>query len=292
MTPRLSVVIPTYERRDVVGEAVASALDQTLADVEVIVVDDGSTDGTAERLAERFRGEERLRVLRQENGGTASARNRGVEAARGDLVSFLDSDDLYLPRFAERHDAALRAHPEADLALSDVRYGGGWKPSWTTVFARGRPPTSIQAMLDGGWAPTNGWALRTSVARALRFDPASFLEDTELLFRFFASGRRAVVIEEPLAVYRRLGAAAGAAQKSADASRRRAETLALQERFAGHAKDPAAHALRLHRRWAKHLLQEGRPREARPHALAWWKARPLSPRATWSLLRAGLGAAR
>src|SRR5690242_14976762 len=97
--PSVSVIIPTYNRARFVGEAVASALAQTLPPLEVIVVDDGSTDDTADVVARL--NDPRVVYLRQENAGPATARNTGVEAARGDLIALLDSDDRWLPRKLE-----------------------------------------------------------------------------------------------------------------------------------------------------------------------------------------------
>lgn len=94
--PVVSVVIPTHDRRALVREAVESALAQASADFEVIVVDDGSADGTAESLEREFGG--RIRLLAQPNRGVSAARNRGVAACRGEYVAFLDSDDLWRPR--------------------------------------------------------------------------------------------------------------------------------------------------------------------------------------------------
>lgn len=93
MTPAaISVVIPTYNRARIVGEAVASALAQTYAPAEVIVVDDGSQDDTAAAL-EVFGG--RVQFIRQQNGGPAAARNTGIRRSTGQFVAFLDSDDLW-----------------------------------------------------------------------------------------------------------------------------------------------------------------------------------------------------
>jgi glycosyltransferase involved in cell wall biosynthesis len=89
--PKVSVIIPTFERGWCLREAVDSALAQEFANFELIVVDDGSTDGTAE-LLEAYR--PKVRLLRQENRGVSAARNRGIAAARGELIAFLDSDDL------------------------------------------------------------------------------------------------------------------------------------------------------------------------------------------------------
>jgi len=97
--PLISVVIPTYNRAAEICAAVDSILQQTYPNVEAIVIDDGSTDDTQARL-KRYR--ERVRVIHQANAGPSAAMNRGIPAARGEFVSFLGSDDLLLPHFAER----------------------------------------------------------------------------------------------------------------------------------------------------------------------------------------------
>jgi glycosyltransferase involved in cell wall biosynthesis len=108
-----SVVIPTYNRRERVGQAVASVLAQTMGDFEVIVVDDGSDDGTGESLA---RLDPRVRVHRQAKRGPAAARNAAIRLARGPVVSFLDADNRWLPDHLEVLVALLARFPEAVLA--------------------------------------------------------------------------------------------------------------------------------------------------------------------------------
>jgi glycosyltransferase involved in cell wall biosynthesis len=108
----VSVIIPTYNYARFVGEAVDSVLAQTLPPLEVIVVDDGSTDGTAEVLA---RYGDRIRVLRQKNAGVAMARNAGIAAARGEYLAFLDSDDAWYPRKLELQMQRFAAEPELGL---------------------------------------------------------------------------------------------------------------------------------------------------------------------------------
>lgn len=100
-SPRVSVVIPTYERAEVLPRALESALSQTVRDLEVIVVDDGSTDDTPEVV--RSVGDDRVRYERLDaNRGANAARNRGIELGAGRFVSFLDSDDELHPRHLER----------------------------------------------------------------------------------------------------------------------------------------------------------------------------------------------
>jgi glycosyltransferase involved in cell wall biosynthesis len=109
---RVSAVIPTYNRAGLVGETVASALAQTRPPAEVVVVDDGSSDDTEQRLAAFG---DRVRYVRQDNAGVSAARNRGVREATGDLVAFLDADDVWHPRKLERQLAAFAARPELGL---------------------------------------------------------------------------------------------------------------------------------------------------------------------------------
>ena len=108
MSPAVSVVIITYNKADTVGPAIESVLRQTYTDREVLVVDDGSTDNTAEVVG---RYGARVRYLPKENGGTGSARNLGIAQARGKYVALLDGDDLWLPRKLERQMAAFEREP-------------------------------------------------------------------------------------------------------------------------------------------------------------------------------------
>ena len=111
--PRVSVVIPTFNRRETVGEAIDSVLSQEGAEVEVLVVDDGSTDGTAE-VAQAFA--PRVSVIRQANSGAGAARTAGLAATTAPLVAFLDADDRWHPTAAAALGRALNAHPAALVA--------------------------------------------------------------------------------------------------------------------------------------------------------------------------------
>ena len=113
-TTSISVIIPTWNRWPRVGEAVASVLRQSLPPLEVLVVDDGSDDGTADALTAELQGDdwsdadrERCRILRQGQRGVSAARNVGIEASRGAWLAFLDSDDLWQTDKLERQMAAL-----------------------------------------------------------------------------------------------------------------------------------------------------------------------------------------
>jgi glycosyltransferase involved in cell wall biosynthesis len=117
--PTFSVVIPAYNARNLIGSAIRSVLDQSRRDLELVVVDDGSQDGTPDVVSAVD--DPRLRLVRQANTGVAGARNRGVEESSGSLVSFLDNDDLWMPDYLERMGAALDNDASAGFAYTD-----GW----------------------------------------------------------------------------------------------------------------------------------------------------------------------
>jgi glycosyltransferase involved in cell wall biosynthesis len=113
MTPKVSVVIPVYNGARTLARAVDSILGQSLRDIELIVVDDGSTDATPDILAAIP--DSRLRVIRQANGGRSLARNAALRAARAEYVAMLDADDVAYPERLARQAAFLDAHPDVAL---------------------------------------------------------------------------------------------------------------------------------------------------------------------------------
>jgi len=110
--PLVSVIIPTYNRAEYVVEAVASVSQQTYTNLEIIVIDDGSSDDTPECLEPLLK-DSRIRYLRQDNAGPAAARNKGLDAVTGEFVAFLDSDDLWLPDSVENRVRAFQKLPES-----------------------------------------------------------------------------------------------------------------------------------------------------------------------------------
>lgn len=124
--PKIAVVLPTFNRADTLGRAIDSVLQQDFRDLELIVVDDGSTDGTDQIV--RKNGDERLRFLRgNESRGANWARNRGIQLARANVVCFLDSDDVYLPGKLSRIVERFSADPKMDVLVDSfvVRRGEG-----------------------------------------------------------------------------------------------------------------------------------------------------------------------
>jgi glycosyltransferase involved in cell wall biosynthesis len=212
----VSVIIPTYNRAHTITDAIRSALAQSFTDLEVIVVDDGSTDGTEARVREIA--DARVRYVRQANRGPAAARNFGVKAARRPLVAFLDSDDLWKPAKLEREVGFLAAHPEAQGVFSDAeKYEGDVRVgSWmraTPAFGKHLPPAPTGAatvvpphemflcLLEEDPIVTIAVTLRREAfLRVGGFDETwRNFEDWEFFLRF-ARTERLGYIDEPLAV--------------------------------------------------------------------------------------------
>jgi glycosyltransferase involved in cell wall biosynthesis len=122
--PLVSVLIPTYNRAYAITRAIDSALAQAGAAVEVLVIDDGSTDGTAQLIRERYGNEARVRYLFKTNGGVSSARNLGIRECRGEFVAFLDSDDWWLPGKLALQLEGLKAAPGAGMIWTDMQAVG------------------------------------------------------------------------------------------------------------------------------------------------------------------------
>lgn len=117
--PLVSVIIPTYNRSGMVQEAIDSVLDQDFTDYELIVVDDGSGDSTPTILAGYGRA---ITVHHQSNRGVSAARNHGIAAASGQLIAFLDSDDLWLPRKLSTQVKFFKDHPDAVINQTQERW--------------------------------------------------------------------------------------------------------------------------------------------------------------------------
>jgi len=145
--PLVSVVIPSYNCRTVIGETLESVLAQDYPAVEIIVVDDGSTDGTCDVVA-RYGG--RVTLVRQRNAGAAVARNEGIRRALGKYVALLDADDLWLPTKLSLQIEYLEQHPEVGMCCTHWHLGcWGRAPEFDTSTA-----TSPPARLDQNWS---GW---------------------------------------------------------------------------------------------------------------------------------------
>ena len=202
-----SVVIPTFNRAQVLKRALDSVLQQTLQDFEIVVVDDGSTDST-DQLLKGYQ-DPRLKVFRQPNSGLPSkARNRGIGEARGEWTAFLDSDDYWLPDKLKKVEAALRTAPTNTIAVShwEEEHRNGAK---TKTLRHGTPiPSEFlyeRLLLLGNCFSTSAMVVRTRDLQAMGgFDTRAefrIVEDYELWLRIARTRHPVVSLEEVLGVY-------------------------------------------------------------------------------------------
>ena len=204
----VSIIIPAFNRESTIAASVESALAQDHPKIEVIVVDDGSTDGTIGEL-ERFG--DRIVVIRQPNAGPSAARNRGVANAKGEIVAFLDSDDLWLPGKVSRQVALMeRASSRLVCCVcnAEVKGAGGYSIGNTFDYAGIRPD-----FIEGVWTNpqevlSTRFLLFNQVVAIRReaFDLVGgfneklrLLEDYELSLRLSTSGDWGL-IRDPLVV--------------------------------------------------------------------------------------------
>ena len=136
----ISIIIPLYNKETSIATALRGVLAQTFQDFEVVVVDDGSTDGGA-AVVETF-DDPRIRLIRQENGGVSAARNRGIAEARGEHIAFLDADDEWMPEFLEEIAALIAEYPESKARATNYIFNSNGVKSPTILrkmpFTEGR----------------------------------------------------------------------------------------------------------------------------------------------------------
>ena len=201
--PTFSVVIPTYNRADTILPSLQSIQQQTFADFECIVVDDGSRDGERLEAVVASLTDPRFRYIRQANGGGGAARNTGIDAATGRYIAFLDSDDLFIDVKLERAEKHLATDQEA-VWYSLVTVDRGVERHWV------KPSRPIGTGEDVGEylffhnevIQTSSIVLSADLARAVHFDPLLRKgQDIDFCIRLARHGAKFRMIEEELAVW-------------------------------------------------------------------------------------------
>ena len=210
--PRFSVVIPLYNKVRHVERTLRSALAQSLPAHEIIVVDDGSTDGSAELVQQG--GGARVRLIRQANGGGSKARNAGIDAATAEWVAFLDADDLWHPKYLEALGCLIEACPDATMVGTRYRdpLPGSLSASETawSLGATGATAEWIDDLpsrwLLGACFFTSSLSVRRDVLLLCQpaFRPGeSHGEDLDLWFRL-AESHRVALVDSPLVIKNRV----------------------------------------------------------------------------------------
>lgn len=281
--PDISVVIPAFNCADLLAEALKSVREQSLPPREVIVVDDGSADNTAE-VAERMG----ARVFQQQNNGVSAARNAGVRMACGEWIAFLDADDLWEPDKLRLQWEAIQQRPSAGMVCSDFSQFDGDEtalPSFLALPNRYERATKLRVseqvsffttvqddFFEAGnfLFPSAVMVRRDAIIKAGLFDETMrHAEDRECFLRVLSKWPL-LVVEKPLMRYRlHSGNASNDDLKMALGALMMAEKIcANSQRYPIGATEHAQELIRRYSFMAGRLLVEaGRHREARPHLL-------------------------
>ncbi len=201
-TPRFSVVVPCYNAASTIAETIASVTAQTEHDLEIIAVDNNSTDATAEVLAGLAAAEPRLRIVKEPVQGLSAARNGGIRAARGELIAFLDADDLFDPDYLAAHGANL-ADGQIGVSYARIRLvDWSGRPTGNVTKPQLIGLTAVD-LLRANSCTSMVVVRREVIERAGPFDESMRrLEDQEWLFRAAVAGIAFRGIDRALASYR------------------------------------------------------------------------------------------
>jgi glycosyltransferase involved in cell wall biosynthesis len=201
--PTVSVIVPAYNAEKTILETIQSIRAQTFSDFELIVINDGSSDRTVELLSTI--NDLRLKVFSYENGGLPVARNRGIQRAKGEFITFIDADDLWKPHKLEAQLQALQAYPEAGVAYSWTAFideNSSFLYAWEPLYWQGNvyPKLLIRNFISSG---SNILVRRQFIQAAGEFDPnLKSVEDWDYYLRLAALCPFAVVPEYHI-LYRR-----------------------------------------------------------------------------------------
>lgn len=283
-SPTVSVVIPCYNAASTIEHTIASVRAQCLADFEVIVVDDSSTDGSGDLVRELASVDRRIRLIEQANAGPSAARNRGVTAARASIIAFLDADDLLERGHLSRHLAEFAADPKLGLSFSrcsivdkNAQATGEATRAWTRAvrpvdLLSCNPASTCSSMVFRRAAFDEAGPMRTDMR---------FAEDQEWLFRIARTNWAVRGIAERTVRYRTtptgLSASIERMQEGWTTFMQIARELepALVDRHAAYA------AARMNFYWAKRAFRLGQPADvARRYFLRGLVASPSAAAAT------------
>ena len=200
-----SIIIPLYNKEHSVEKTLRSVLDQTFEDFEIIVVDDGSTDGSAARV-EQIR-DSRLRLIRQYNTGVSGARNHGIALAEKEWLIFLDADDTMHQGALWGFANAISSHPDAQMIIGNFLINSdGQSQLFSSSFPDGIVKNPYKSWFFREVLPRTGaFACRTSLLKDFRFNTdLSRYEDAELLFRIFREKPVIYSFDQTVMTYQRV----------------------------------------------------------------------------------------
>ena len=206
-TPVVSVITPAHNTEEFVDAAIASAISQTIADIELIVIDDGSTDGTGWIVQGWSQRDSRVRLIVHDRSyGSSAARNSGMAASRAPFLAFLDSDDEWLPGFLETQLKALHEFPDASVVTGNaVSVGGPLGGTTLRPVTSGRRRLSLLEMIEREDSINIMSVFRRQIFDAIGGFDTGFCqsEDYDFWLRAATAGFGFVQTPEPLVRYRR-----------------------------------------------------------------------------------------
>ena len=182
----VSIIIPAYNAATFLSEVIKSVLNQSYQNWELLVIDDGSTDSTAALADDFSKKDSRIRLISKENGGVSAARNLGAQLAKGELLAFLDSDDLWLPDKISAHVSYMNAHPKVGISFARVELiatEGTTTNKFTNNITDTLQPQDL--FYSNPTVTTSNLVIRKSIFQDLNgFDESmQYNEDIDLLFR-------------------------------------------------------------------------------------------------------------
>lgn len=275
----VSVIIPAYNAEKYLEQTLRSVLDQTLSDIEVIVVDDGSADGTPD-IVSRFPS---VRYHRQANAGVSAARNAGIRLAAADYVAFLDADDIWHPDKLEIQLGEMKRHPDVLLSrtvMEDTDFGPNWQ-GFVAPTRRWQMDESIEPTFRMPYFGTSTVMVRKDAALAIGgFDVRrKIAEDVDFYLRVLARNPRLLTLDDVLVSKREVpgslgdDSAAGYAQLLDVYEKFLSDHPAVAESLTSHVIGEAYRSL--HLAHARSLLRARKKNEAR--------------RELWCVLKYGFG---
>ncbi|MBE9402928.1 glycosyltransferase family 2 protein [Brachybacterium sp. Marseille-Q2903] len=208
MNPQVTVVMPVFNGARTVRQSIVSVLDQTCSDLELLVVDDSSTDHTTQIVESLVARDSRVRLIRRDSGGgPAAARNTGIAQARGRYLAFCDADDLWLPTKLDRQLELARSTDAPLIYCGYHRIAADYAGSAAQFVPEGRVVHVPTALTRAGLRRRNVIGNLTAVLDLRRTGPVSMpdvpgAEDWALWLCILAGGATAAGIDEPLALYR------------------------------------------------------------------------------------------
>jgi len=201
MKPRFSIIVPTFNRADTILETLNSCLAQSLADLQVVVVDDGSSDDTLAVLKQVD--DDRLVVVSQENAGPAAARNHGMSVAHGQYIAFLDSDDTWYPEFLASVQDTLQTHGES-VVYGQIIVDRGVGRYWVKPERALSADESIYDFLyiNGGFIQTSTLVIPTALRDRVQWDESvTFGDNDQFAIDCWRTGINFVMLPQPLTLY-------------------------------------------------------------------------------------------